>query len=453
MRKTVAILLMFVLALSLCGCGKVSGGGKTSGNDNLMEDREVNITIDPKDVEKDLQGEGGDYLRNFAASLIKTCNSEENTLVSPLSVIYALAMTSNGADGQTRTELLEALSEGAYTGEVKCGTSSTGVGDIWDEKQGNLNDYLRAYLNRMENREEWWDAEEGLAGELHIANSIWFKDAESLKVEDEFLKLNSKYYNAGIYKAEFNEESRKRINKWIEDYTEGMIKDMLKELPDEAVMYLINALSFQGNWASPFDDYMVRQEIFHGESADKNDVSFMYGSENSYLEDEKAEGFIKPYKGWRYGFVGLLPKEGVSLDEYIKELDGEGLSRILSSSKGKEVIYSIPKFKEESALSLVDAFKAMGVETPFDMDKADFKKMATSANGNICIGNILHNTYIEVDEKGTKAGAATIVEMVEESALLEEEPPKEVYLNRPFVYMIVDLDLNIPVFIGTVKNL
>ncbi len=452
MRKLSTILLIGIMIFSFWSCSAGNSGNQASLEGDLMKDIDVDISMSQEEMTKDLDGQGSRYLAKFSASLIKACNSEDNVLISPLSVIYALAMTTNGAKGESQYQLLDALTEGE-AGVTTCGTSSTGVGDIWDEKQDDLNRFLRAYLNKMATKKEWLEKEGGTQGELHIANSIWFKDDESLQIEKDFLKTNGTYYDAGIVKTRFNEETRQQINKWIEDNTAGMIKDMLKELPDEAVMYLINALSFEGNWVSPFGEYQVHEGVFHGENGDTEGISFMYDEEGDYLEDEKAKGFIKYYYGWEYGFAALLPKEGVTVDEYIESMDGEALQNMIKNPSYKRVNYSIPKFSEESSLSLVGAFKKLGVETPFDSDNADFSKLGTSSNGNIYIGNIFHDTYIEVDEKGTKAGAATIVEMVEETAIEFEDKPEEVYLDRPFIYMIVDLKLGIPVFIGTIKNL
>ena len=179
----------------------------------------------------------------------------------------------------------------------------------------------------------------------------------------------------------------------------------------------------------------------------------MHSQEWGYLKDDLATGFIKPYAGWDYAFVGLLPNEGVSVDEYIASLTGEDLYKMLTEYSQEDVIVSIPQFENESAMSLVETFMKMGVKDAFNIDAADFTKLGTYEDRNIKIGDILHNTYIKVDQNGTKAGAATVVEMVAEGAFFEPEPPKEVHLDRPFVYMIIDANQNIPLFIGVERNI
>lgn len=465
------ILFSTIVGLTACGTKEVINGngngngmstsgtinsGSAEGPIDMMEGTEVDITISDDQFKKALEGEGSAYVANLAASLIKTCSKKgENTLISPLSIIYALAMTANGAVGETRYQLLEALTEGEWTGAVKCGTSSTGVGDIWDEKQANLNNFLRAYLNLINTSQDRleYNEEEGIC-EMHIANSIWFKDVPSLNVEKDFLKINGEYYDAGIMRAAFDEATRLSINSWIEENTEGMIKDMLKEIKDEDIMYLVNAMAFEGAWAEPFEEYQLQERTFHGESGDgEAPVQFMNGADHTYIEDDKASGFLKYYVGWDYAFVGILPNEDVSLDEYIDSLDGTRIRHMINSAwEGQEVIYSMPKFEEKSSLSLVETFESLGLTVPFDGDNADFSKMGTSANGNIYIGDIFHDTFIDVNEDGTRAVAATIV-ATDENAMEEPEPPKEVILDRPFLYMLVDVRQGIPLFIGTIRNL
>ena len=177
----------------------------------------------------------------------------------------------------------------------------------------------------------------------------------------------------------------------------------------------------------------------------------MYGSEGTYFEDEKATGFMKRYKGGKYAFVAMLPNEGVSVSEYIASLDGESLNALLANPQYGTVHTSIPKFETEYKVEMSEILQDMGMTEAFDMYNADFEGLGTSTGGNIYISRVLHKTFISVGEKGTKAGAATIVEM-KDGAAAEPTEPKEVYLDRPFVYMLVDCENNIPFFIGTMMD-
>ena len=464
---TLAITLVLIAGtmFAAVGCGNGTSGGGTTGEvkGSLMEGVAVSTTLSPEETEEALSGRGGDYLANFSVGLMKAGIKENqgNLLISPLSVAYAISMTTNGAEGTTVEELLIALMEGKYSGEAFSGTGSTGEGDIFDEAMKDMNEYLRAYMNHVEQTyesdvellEQYSDRSTNTPSQFHIANSIWMKEDENLTVNPEFLETNGTYYDAGIFERTFDDTTLKDINGWIEDNTAGLIKDMLKEIPEDAIMYLVNALSFDGQWASTFEDYQLREDVFHGEQGDTDGITFMNDMDDIYLEDEKATGFMKPYQRGSYAFVGLLPNEGVTVDEYIESLNGADLRDMLQNPIYHDVIYSMPKFTEKSDLSLVNTFKTMGVTTPFNSKAADFSKLGTYQDQNIFIGNILHSTYIDVDQDGTKAGAATVVEMVAEGAVDFSEPPKEVILDRPFVYMIVDTNQGMPIFIGVIRDL
>ena len=461
MKKiTITILITLLVTATLSGCGG-SGSKNYKGTSDLMEGVAIKTELSEEEIEKGLNNGGDEYYYDFAAELFKESMDGSNFLVSPLSVIYAMSMVTNGSDGMTRCELLTALAEGRNTGEAICGTSSTGVGDIYDEWQNNLNEYLGAYMGLVKlhaTREEemlknWGeDGKVKKPSTLNIANSIWIKDDAKLQVEEDFLKTNGEYYNAGVRKLVFDESARKSINAWIEDNTGGTIKDMLKEISPNAIMYLINALAFEAEWTEPYLDYQIHEGEFHGENGDET-VDFMTGEEYVYLEDELSTGFIKYYLGGNYAFAAILPDEGVGLDEYVDSLTGESLKNLMEHPINHDVIATIPKFESKSSLSLVDVFKSLGVKDAFDSDVADFTKLGSYEEQNIFIGNILHDTYIKVDEKGTKAGAATIVEMTAEGAIEEEDPPKYVVLDRPFLYMLIDTQANIPLFMGVMRSI
>ena len=439
--KVIALATMLVLVLNMMGGCAV--GANVEASSNLMEGINVNSELTQKEMEASLaDAEISEAVNKFGVSLFKEGvkeNGGENILISPISVLYAMAMCANGAEGMTMTELMTTFIMGDFHDGCDC---------ILEDWQENLNKYLASYLNATEN----YAGDPERPAELHIANSIWMKDDEKFHVEKDFLETNGKFYNAGLFKAAFNEQTRKNINAWIEENTKGLIKDMLKQINADSVMYLVNALGFEAEWADVYFDYnLTEDEVFHGEAGDSK-VTLMHSTEYSYLKDELATGFIKYYAGYDYAFVGLLPNEGVSVDEYVASLTGQGIYEMLNNISDEQVITAIPQFEDESALSLVDTFKALGLKDSFDVDAANFSRLGTYEDNNIYIGNILHNTFIKVDQKGTKAGAATIVEMACGSAY-NPEPPKEVILDRPFIYMIIDANQNIPLFIGVERNI
>ena len=406
----ISLLLVCAMAVNLTGCTM----------EVQAKDLMKGITPNQVNALDDLSSQNAD-VTDFAIRLFKASEeSGKNTLISPLSVLCALAMTANGAEEETLAQMEDVL--GMATEE--------------------LNLYLYSYMKNLPQGEKY---------KLSLANSIWFTEDERFTVNQDFLQTNADYYSADIYKAPFDKQTLKDINNWIEEKTNGMIKDALDDIPSDALMYLINALAFDAEWMTIYEKHQVRDGEFTKEDGTKQDVEFMYGTEGTYLEDEKATGFKKYYKGGKYAFVAMLPNEGVSVSEYIDSLTGESLNALLSNPQNTTVYTSMPKFETGYSVEMSELLGSMGMTDAFDAEAANFKGIGTSSAGNIFINRVLHKTYISVGEKGTRAAAVTIVEPAD-GAAMEPEDPKEVYLDRPFVYMLIDCENNIPFFIGTMMD-
>jgi serpin B len=358
-------------------------------------------------------------MADFTVKLLQKCVGDGNAAVSPLSVLMALGMTANGAKGETLAEM-----EAVF---------------------GMTLPELNALLYSL-------STEDGSDGEakLRLANSIWFKDTERLSVNESFLQKNADYYGADVLKAAFDAQTLEDINAWISDKTDGMIENILDEIPADAVMYLINALCFDAEWERIYTEYDIYDGVFTTEDGKEQPAELMRSEEALYLDDGAATGFIKPYAGDRYAFAALLPNEGTSIADYVAGLTGEGLYETLKNPQQTTVYTALPKFESEFDVLLNDVLSELGMPTAFNSGLADFTDMATSADGNIYISRVIHKTFISVDERGTKAGAATVVEMVAESA---PSDPKIVILDRPFVYMLLDLETGLPFFIGTTEQI
>ena len=407
----VGLLLVCAIGMNLAGCTVTAQAG------DLMEG------ITPKQVTPlaDLHSQNA-AVTDFAVRLFRASNDQgKNTLISPLSVLCALSMTANGAEEETLNQMEKVL-----------GMS-----------REELNLYLYTYMQNLPTGEKY---------KLKLANSIWFTGDSRFSVKQNFLQTNADYYGADVYKALFDEQTCKNINDWVKNKTDGMIPEILDQIPPEAVMYLVNALAFEAEWSKIYEENQVREGEFIKEDGTKQKVEFMYSTEGVYLADEKATGFMKYYSGEKYAFVALLPNKGVSLSDYIASLTGESLHRLLSNPKADKVETAIPKFETGYDVELSAILKAMGMPDAFDDEKANFTGLGTSSAGNIYIGRVLHKTFISVAEKGTKAGAATVVEMWEETSIMPTLS-KEVILDRPFVYMLVDCENNIPFFIGTMTDI
>jgi serpin B len=413
-RRIIAIALS--LGLILSSLFPLSGCGVNAKAVDLMAGLERK-TISPN---ADLKGDSS-KIAEFAVELFKkSVSDKENSLVSPLSVLCALAMTANGAKDETLSQMEDVL--GLPVGE--------------------LNNYLQTYMANLPSGDKY---------KVSLANSIWFKDDEKLSVKKDFLQTNADYYNASIYKSAFDDAALKTINDWVKDNTDGMIPEILDSIPENAVMYLINALAFDAEWQEIYNEIQVRDGTFTTEDGKSENVKLMYSDESRYLDNGNATGFIKYYADQKYAFAALLPNEGISFSDYISSLSGESIMNTLNNAKNETVRTAIPKFKSEYSISLEDILADMGMNDAFDADRADFTGLGEYVDANIFISRVLHKTFISVDERGTKAGAATVVEMEAGSAMVEE--PKTVYLDRPFIYMLIDCETNLPIFIGSVLDL
>ena len=407
-----------ILALVILFTGIFSKENVKVYADNVMKD------VEPEKVETVALKE--DFIRStadFSIRLFKEAYTEgENSLVSPTSVYLALGMTANGANGSTLKEFENLL--GKYNLDIK-----------------ELNKYYYNQTKKLTAVK---------SGKVNIANSIWYRDDNSLEIQRSFLQANANYYNSSAYRADFSsKQTIKDINNWVKNNTEKLIDKIIEGIDDDAIMYLINTVYFEDTWLVPYEGSNVSENTFNLQDGTSKRVEFMYSGEGIYLKDDKAQGFVKPYENGRYSFVAILPNEGISVDSYLTSLSGESFLKLMNSKTDGNVSTALPKFKAGYSRKLVEPLKNIGLKHCFDISKADFSKMGTSSRGNIYIDDILHKTFIAVDQEGTKAGAATKVEMKCESA---EPPELRVILNRPFLYAIVDKETNLPLFIGTMVN-
>ena len=381
-------------------------------------------TVSKSDLDKRMKKHSEKYL-DFSLRIFKeNIKNDDNMLISPLSIIYAMGMVTNGAKHNTLKEMEQTLG--------------------MNKKE--MNEYLNAYMTSLAIDQASSDNKV----KFNLANSIWIKNNKNFEINKKFLKQNSDVYKAELYQTDFNESTLNKINSWVDKNTNGLIKNALDQISKSAVMYLVNALVFEGKWESVYHKENLQNELFTTYSGKKKKVKMMYSTERQYLEDKNTTGFIKTYKGGKYAFVALLPDKKVDIKEYIKSLNVKKIKKLLSKVKIATVHAVLPAFEYDYKIELQDIFKSMGMKDAFNPLKADFSGIGKMKNGfNILINRILHKTHIAVDELGTKAGAVTIVEM-KESMMIEDI--KNVRLDRPFVYMIVDTETNTPIFMGTVMG-
>ncbi|MBQ7809621.1 MAG: serpin family protein [Clostridia bacterium] len=411
--KSLICILLCVLCLSLCCCG--------AKNQSLTADYTrsnavpvYNFFADESQTPENYQEFTAAYM-DFAASLLKNSESDESVVLSPLSLYTVLSVTANGASGKTQREIEKALGQDLNISEIN------------------------TFIHYLNERVKALNSEEGF---VNSANSLWIRDDYSVKAQ--FLQNVVNYYDSEVFRTELKAEE---INSWIENKTDGEIKDMLSELDKDTALVLVNALLFDDEWVTPYEEGNIYNGSFKGTKGEET-VKFMESNE-MFIESKDAKGMIKSYKNTPCKFVAILPDEKISVDEYAASLSGAKLETILSSATGvNRCIAHLPQFELRNKLSLSETAKAMGMELMFT-DEANFDALTMSEG--LKVSDIMQESFIKVSETGTKAGSSTTVTLRGSDS--ETQDFEELKFDRPFVFMIVENESNLPLFIGTVKSM
>lgn len=376
------------------------------------------IKSDDSDLQTVLEDNAASALNEFSVFLLKQYDFTKNdgVLISPISIVSVLGMMANGAENDTLKE----------------------IENIIGLNRDEINALCRQIIS------DWSDSNEC---DVRIASSIWYRGKPDFEINKDFLKKNKTYYDSSSYKTHFDDKALEKINQWIYKNSGNMIEDAISDIADDSNICLISASSFDAEWDNIYQEWNIEKNTFYNGNGSEKYLDYMYSGESIYLQSNNAEGFLKPYKGSRYAFMGILPDENISLNEFLNSWSGSQFTETLSNAAKAEVSVSIPKFETESSLELVDILQKAGLISAFSPDDADFSSMGTCKTGNCFIGEIINKTIIKVDERGTKAGAVASVIMPGGSP-----PVLHVRLTRPFIYGIIDLKYNVPLFLGTVVN-
>ena len=408
-KVTLFICLLLITAMILTGC---------SSSINLMEGIKSNNEIS---VSETMDEKLNQSILNFSWNMFRESSSNEgNLMISPPSVYFALAMAANGADGETKTEMMKAL-------------------DAENIPMDDLNEGLNYWMNSItKNR----------TAKFSIANSIWYRDG--FKADKDFLQANADYYSADIHSLDFSKKSAPNtINDWVKNATNSKIDKIVEKINDDLVMYMINAIYFKGDWKYEFPANKTHKSTFNSPSGEIETDFMNKIGDMDYLEFNGATGVILPYLDERFAFVGLLPKEGDTPRDLMNNLTAMDLLNLIKNKDVKNIELSIPKFESSYEDSLLDELSAMGMKLPFDPNNADFSMMNESHAKDLSISEVKHKTYIKVDEKGTEAAAVTSIGVGATSMPIEL--PRLTF-DRPFIYGIVDVTTGIPLFIGIMEN-
>jgi len=319
-------------------------------------------------------------------------DSGQNIFISPLSILLALAMTYNGAIGETNLAMSDAMEE------------------------------------------------------MSIANSIWQR--MDFDAKEPFIDINKKYYSSEVKKLDFSDPGAvDTINDWISDATKEKITKMLTEIPGDVVMYLINAIYFKGDWTYPFEEAATYDDDFYLNDGNTKKVPMMNIHEHFDYARGDDYGMIRlPYGQEKFAMYIVLPDDGVSIDSIIEGIDGQKWDQMIGSLSDSDVILSMPKYKMEYGVKLLnDVLTEMGMGIAFGPE-ADFSNISEG----IFISKVMHKAIIEVNEKGSEAAAATVVEMAESAMPVEEIV--EFKVNRPFIFTISDDRTGAILFMGKVMD-
>ncbi len=416
MKRTISLRLFSLLLPALLLMSQLSGCANVYAGDLIAD-------FTPRQVEaRTIDEPFITAVTDFSLLLFgETAQSGENCFLSPLSALIVLSMIANGADGNTLAQIEQTL--GLPVEE--------------------LNIYLHSFTKQLASDS---------SVRLTLSNSVWFKDTQEtpLKVYDKFLQTCADYYEANAFAEPFDSGTVRKINQWANKETDGQIPAIIDEIPENMLLYLINAILFEGKWAEKYEKSNILDHTFTATDGSEQTVSFLFSEESHYFEASGATGFWKPYKGEKYAFLGILPPENSTPEEYLRSLNAEAfLSMIKKASDTCKA--GIPEFTVDFSADLIPGLTGLGITDAFTGEVADFSNMASiDLDGKPYIGIFRQCSHIQVDRNGTKASAVSIAGIKNDSDPIQIN---QVILDRPFIYGILDVETGIPLFIGCMNQM
>jgi len=361
---------------------------------------------------------------SFGLKLFKEINAKErgsNVFISPLSISMALGMTYNGSAGSTEEAMRTTLEFG-------------------DLSMGEINQSYKSLIELLKGIDT--DVE------FNIANSIWYRD--DYIFEQDFFERCSDYFDARVSGLDFsqNEAAKDTMNNWVDENTNGKIEEIVDYVdPEYDIMFLINAIYFNGNWTYRFDEEDTKDDIFHLPGGSTKECKMMkVESAFKYFGDSILQAIDIPYGNGNYSMTVVLPEEGKDIDLLIEGFTQEKWDGWVDGFYEINLTLLLPKIKLEYEIkdSLEKSLKDLGMEIAFDPEEADFTGMYEP--GDIYIDRIIHKTFLKVDEEGTEAAAATVVGVGTTGIGLT------MHINRPFLFVIRENHSGTILFIGKIVD-
>ena len=436
MKKDMFFLVAVVLSGAMVACSSSEeevdlGEAKTVVN-MLSEPQPIRLTEEQRVFACD----NNDFTLGFLKTVNEADKSGKSFIYSPLSITYVLGMVNAAATGQTEQELEQTL--GFHEGDIQA-----------------VNDYCKKLIDglpKVDNKVT-----------LNIANAL-FVNKEKATLKAQYQQDMQQFYDAKAENLDFSSPTAlSTINGWANDHTNGMIPKILETVDPDVVTYLLNAIYFKADWASKFDPKNTKTEEFKSENHEKSlkEVPLMHQNVLiSYLKTDTYSAVIIPYGSGLWNMTVLLPEEGKTTDDVIKEvaessvLNNRGWCETGGNTfQAYEVDLKLPRFETNSDTDelgqngLIDLMKKMGINLAFDPEFAEIPNMCEK--GGVYISMMRQKAAIKVNEEGSEAAAVTIAGANYATAFIPTEYPKATFhANRPFVYVISEASSGVILFVG-----
>ena len=424
-KKSRFVAFLLFLVLFMCSCSssyKLGDGIKVSGSHI-----EYDFLSGEIEIPESYDGFSYDMFES-SLKLFTRMNESKNGstfMVSPYSLYSILSMTANGAGEDTKKEIKALISS-----------------NISEKDLNNCMSYLGQRLQYFNND----------SGRFCTSNMICLNSDGGLNVAKSFIQKNVDYYDAGIFGLDFSDDSAPFvINRHVSEKTYRMMDSFLHPFGPKDVMSVLSVASFDDIWAISYSDDSIYYGVFHG-IENNSVVTFLSSQNEHYIKTENASGFIKGYANTPVKFLALLPDKDIDINDFIKTIDTEMWNDIINQQNKLQFCYAaIPEFSINMTLNLDDVLKEMGIKKAFT-ENADFSRI--TSDKQLLINDVKQEVFLKIEKNGTEGATSNDLLISDGGASkIQDAESTRVVLDRPFVFAVIDNESNIPIFLGTVKDI
>ena len=423
MKKAVCfIVASLCMVVFLFGCTGAASMRNVMMLNTVAERTEKDKVLPNDEVFSSYNAFSYDFFRIFNEE-----KANDNVCLSPFSAYMAFAMCYMGAEGNTASEFEKVF------GMNKSASASFGK---------EMYDYI---LQRKISDK---------STKINLANSVWLDKKYAAKVKDSYLETVSGYFNAPVFASDFSDRNTvNAINYWCKENTDGLIKEIIEKLDKNQFIAIINALLLETAWEIVYQNSDIVKDEFKNLNGEKSTATYLSKEIGKFFETDGMKAIEMTLRDG-FSFIGILPDEDVPFETFCKGLTGQKFEELMKNgNRDYRVRTKIPTFTTDSTFDLIDGMKKLGIESAFNNNTANFSSMATFGDGNVYLSEAIQKTHFELDKTGIKAAAVTYIAGKTDSAIKDMRPIVNIYLDRPFVYVIADTETKLPLFIGAVKGL